>query len=212
MRGDRRALVAVVAVLSLGALLRLALTLGWQPALFGWPDAASYIDVAHGQLFGNELRPAGYSLFLRALHGVAPSLLLVVVVQHVLGLATAALLYLAVVRAGAPRPFGLIPAAVIALGGDGIFLEHAPISESLFIFLVAVALYAGVRALEGSQLRWPLMLGAVLAVAAGVRVVALPLLPLVGICLFAFAAGPVRRRAALVAVGGLGMLAVLGPY
>jgi hypothetical protein len=212
MRGQRVALWGLVAILALGALLRLALVLGWQPALFGWPDAASYIDVANGQLFGNELRPAGYSLFLRGLHGLAPSLLLVVVVQHLLGLATAVVLYLAVVRAGAPRLFGLIPAAVVALGGDGIFLEHAPISESLFIFLVAVALYAGVRALEGAQLRWALMLGVTLAVAAGVRVVALPLLPLVGICLFAAASAPVRRRAALVAVGAVGMLAVLAPY
>src|SRR3954454_16355200 len=209
---QRGARWGLMAILALGFLLRLALTLGWQPALFGWPDAASYIDVARGQVFGNELRPAGYSLFLRGLHGLAPSLLLVVVVQHLLGLVTALLLYLAVVRAGAPRLFGLIPAAVVALGGDGIFLEHAPISESLFIFLVAVALYAGVRALEGSQLRSPLMIGAVLAVAAGVRVGALPLLPLVGICLFAAARAPVRRRVALVAVGALGMLVVLGPY
>src|SRR3954453_108954 len=155
----RGALWGLVAILALGFLLRLALVLGWQPALFGWPDAASYIDVANGQLFGNELRPAGYPLFLRALHGVAPSLLLVVVVQHLLGLATALLLYLAVVGAGAPRLFGLIPAAGVALGGAGIFLEPAPISESLFIFLVAVALYAGVRALEGTQLCWALMLG-----------------------------------------------------
>src|SRR3954468_3323188 len=208
----RGGLYGLGAILALGALLRLALVLGWQPALFGWPDAASYIDVANGQLFGNELRPAGYPLFLRGLHAAAPSLTLVVVAQHLLGLASALALYLAVVRAGAPRVFGLIPAAVLALGGDGIFLEHAPISEPLFIFLVAVALYLGVRSLEGAQLRWPLMLGATLAVAAGVRVVALPLLPLVGIVLFSFAAAPVRRRTPLVPVGALGILAVLAPY
>src|ERR687886_542781 len=92
----QRAPQVLVAILLFGFVLRLALTLGWQPALFGWPDAASYIDVAHGQLFGNELRPAGYPLFLRGLHAVAPSLLLVVVVQHVLGLATAVVLYLTV--------------------------------------------------------------------------------------------------------------------
>src|SRR3954451_25244803 len=112
---QRGARWGLVAILALGFLLRLALTLGWQPALFGWPDAASYIDVAHGELFGNELHPAGSSLFLRPLHGVPPSLLRVVVVPHVLGLATAAALYLAVVRPGAPRRFGLIPAAVVAL-------------------------------------------------------------------------------------------------
>src|SRR3954452_9403654 len=98
MRGDRRALWALVAILALGALLRLALVLGWQPALFGWPDAASYIDVANGPLFGNELRPAVYPLFLRGLHALASSLTLVVVAQHLLGLASALVLYLAVVR------------------------------------------------------------------------------------------------------------------
>jgi hypothetical protein len=212
MRGERRALGALVAVLSLGALLRLALVLGWQPALFGWPDAASYIDVAHGQLFGNELRPAGYPLFLRGLHAVAPSVLLVVLVQHLLGLASALLLYLGVVRAGAPRLLGLLPAAVVALGGDGIFLEHAPISESLFIFLVALALYTGVRALQDRSLGWALALGATLALAASVRVVALPLLPLAAGCVLAARGSPVRRRVALGAAVGLGALVLLGPY
>src|SRR3954471_14924900 len=112
----RRAHAALVTVLVLGALLRLALVLGWQRALFGWPDAASYIDVSHGDLFGNELRPAGYPVFLKLLHGVAPSLLLLVVVQHLLGLAAALLLYLAVARAGAPRLLAVVPAAVVALG------------------------------------------------------------------------------------------------
>src|SRR4051794_19011143 len=208
----RGALLGLGAILALGALLRLALILGWQPALFGWPDAASYIDVARGQLFGNELRPAGYSLFLRGLHAVAPSLMLVVVVQHLLGLVSALILYLAVVRAGAPRAFGLIPAAVVALGGDGIFLEHSPISESLFIFLVAVALYAGVRALEGRSLAWPLALGAALALALSVRVVALPLLPLAAGCVLACTGPSLRRRLALAGAVGLGALVLLGPY
>src|SRR3954454_1984877 len=211
MRGDRRALVALVAVLSLGALLRLALVLGWQPALFGWPDAASYVDVAHSQLFVNELRPAGYPLFLRGLHAVAPSLLLLVLVQHLLGLGSALLFYLSVVRAGAPRLLGLLPAAVVALGGDGIFLEHSPISESLFIFLIAVALYAGVRALEGRSLAWPMALGAAIALASSVRVVALPLLPLAAGCVLA-CTGPSLRRLALAGAVGLGALVLLGPY
>jgi hypothetical protein len=212
MRGDRRALVALVAVLSLGALLRLALVLGWQPALFGWPDAASYVDVAHGQLFGNQLRPAGYPLFLRGLHAVAPSLLLLVLVQHLLGLASALLFYLSVVRAGAPRLLGVLPAAVVALGGDGIFLEHSPISESLFIFLVAIALYAGVRALEGRSLAWPFALGAAIALASSVRVVALPLLPLAAGCVLAGTGPSMRRRLALAGAVGLGALVLLGPY
>src|SRR3954447_13449457 len=179
----RRPPASLLAILGLGALLRLLLVLGWQPALMGWPDAASYIDVSQSNLFGNELRPAGYALLLRGLHDLVPSLLLVIVLQHLLGLAAAALLYASVVRAGAPRPFALVPAAVVALGGDGIFLEHSPISESVFIFLVCAAVYAGVRSLDGEQLRWPLVLGLALALAATVRVVAAPLLPLAALWL-----------------------------
>jgi hypothetical protein len=211
-REDRLAVYGLAAILGLGALLRLVFVLGWQPALFGWPDAASYIDVSQGQLFGNELRPAGYSLLLRLLHDVAPSLVLLVVLQHLLGLAAALLLYASVVRAGAPRAFGLVPAAVVALGGDGIFLEHSPISESVFIFLVAAVVYAGVRSLGGESLRWPLALGAIVALAATVRVVALPLLPLLGIWIMGATSAPLRRRAALFAAGALGALAILGPY
>src|SRR4051794_37554967 len=117
LRRQEGALRALAIILAIGALLRLLLVLGWQPALFGWPDAASYVDVSQGQLFANELRPAGYPIFLKLLHGVAPSLLLLVLVQHLLGLTAAALLYLAAVRAGAPGWFALLPAAVVALGG-----------------------------------------------------------------------------------------------
>jgi hypothetical protein len=209
---DRLALLALVLVLAIGALLRALIVLGWTPALMGWPDAASYIEVAHGELFGNELRPAGSPLFLRVVHGVAPSLVLVVVLQHLLGLAAALLLYAGVVRAGAPRSFAVAPAAIVALGGDGIFLEHSPISESLFIFLVSTAVYTGVRSIGGETLRWPFFLGATLALAATVRVVALPLLPFVGIWLFAAGSPHLRRRVALVAAGALGALAILAPY
>lgn len=153
----------LIAILVAGAVLRLLFVLAWQPAFMGWPDAASYIDVSQGDLFSNELRPAGYPLFLRLLQGLAPSLTLVVVAQHLLGLATAALLYLALARTGIPRAWGLLPAAVVALGGDGIFLEHAAVSESLFMFLVAAALYAGVRTLDGEGLAWPAAAGLLLA-------------------------------------------------
>ncbi len=211
-KGIEKEVVGLAVILALGALLRLLLLLGWQPALFGWPDAASYIGVSHGELFGNELRPAGYPLFLKLLYGLSPSLLLLVTMQHLLGLATAVLLYLAVARTGVPRLLGLVPAAIVALGGDGIFLEHAPISESLFIFLIAATLYSAVRSLEGDGLTWPALAGATLAVAAAVRVVALPLVPLVCVWLLAAGRRPLRSRLAVGAVGCVGVVAVLGTY
>ena len=220
-REERLAVIGLAALLVTGALLRLLFVLAWRPAFMGWPDAASYIEVSQGsggtlmgnaELFGNPLRPAGYPLFLRILHGLAPSLVFVVVVQHLLGLASAALLYLAVARTGAPRLLGLVPAAVVALGGDIMFVEHAPISEPLFLFLVAVALYAAVRSQEGESLRWPAICGLALALAATVRVLAVPLLVVVGLWLLAGTRLPLRRRLTVLAVGSAGALALLGTY
>src|SRR5207248_9490952 len=88
----------------------------------------------------------GYSMFLRLLHGIAPHLILVIVVQHALGLLAAVLLFLAVRRSGGPRGLGLAPAAIIALGGDQLFLEHAALRDSIFIFLTSAMLYYAVRA------------------------------------------------------------------
>jgi len=208
----RRVRFALVAILAAGVALRLLFMLAWRPAFMGWPDAASYIDVAHSDLFSNNLRPAGYPLFLRAVHLIAPSLTLVIVVQHLLGLGTAVLLYLAVGRTGVPRAIGLVPAAIIALGADNVFLEHAAISEALFMFLIAAALYAGVRTHEGDHLAWPAACGLLLVGAASVRVVALPLLPLFALWLIFSSRAPVRRRLALTASGALAAVALLGAY
>ena len=208
----RRALIGLGVVLAVGAALRLVLVLGWQPALMGWPDAASYIDVSQGELFANELRPAGYPVFLKLLYALAPSLTLVVVLQHALGLSAAALLFLAVGRTGAPPLLGLLPAAVVALGGDQVFLEHAPISEALFVFLVALGLYGGVRALGTASPAWAAAGGLALALAATVRVVALPALALYVLWLLLATGMPWRRRAAMAAAGGAAAFALLGAY
>jgi hypothetical protein len=178
----------------------------------GWPDAASYIEVSQGELFGNPLRPAGYPLFLRALHTLVPSLLFVIVLQHVLGLASAALLYLTVARTGAPRLLGLVPAAVVALGGDIMFVEHAPISEALFLFLVVCGLYAAVRSLDDDRLRWPAICGLSLALAASVRVLAVPLLVVVGLWALLAIRRPLRRRLVVLGVGAAAALGLLGTY
>src|SRR3954470_21900971 len=131
-----RTRAALLAVLGAGIGLRGLLMEAWSPAFMGWPDAKSYLDVAHGELFSNVLRPAGYPMFVRALDGLYPSIKLLVLVNHALGLATAALLYATVARLGAPRALGLVPAAVVALSGDVAFVEPSPLSEPLFAFLV----------------------------------------------------------------------------
>lgn len=208
----RIALLGLAGVLVAGAVLRLAFMVAWRPAFMGWPDAKSYIDVAHGDLFASSLRPAGYPLFLRLLDLAELDIAGVVLVNHALGLATAALLYLAVVRAGGPRPLGLVPAAIVALNGDTVFLEHSPLSEPLFIFLVALGLYAAARTCDRASPLWPLAAGVALGCSATVRVVGLALVPVVVLWLLVVSHGALRRRAAFAAVAALGALAVLGGY
>ncbi len=207
-------MLGLVAILVAGALLRLLLVLAWKPAFFGWPDAASYIGVSQsGDFFRNELRPAGYPIVLRGMNEISPTLLFVVIVHHLLGLASAAIMFFTVARTGISRWLALVPAAVMALAAPVFFMEHSANSEAVFILLMTVALYCGVRTAEGTSLWWPGLGGLALATAASVRVVALPILILgAAWLLFAVPGAPWRRRAAVTAVGVLGALVLLVPY
>jgi hypothetical protein len=211
-RERRIAVGGLVAVLFAGAVVRGLFMAAWSPAFMGWPDAKSYVDVAHGQLFGNPLRPAGYPLFLAVLDALWTNIHFIVVVNHVLGLATAAILYATVVRAGGPRWLGLVPAAIVALGGDQIFLEHSVLSETLFTFLTAVGVYAAVRCAERTSWAWPAVAGLALACSAAVRVVGLATIVVVCAWLLIGSSGALRRRLASTAVAALGALVILSAY
>ncbi len=136
----------LAAILLLGLALRTYFTLVWHPAITGYSDTGIYFEGGVQSVWTDPLRTVGYSMFLRVLHGISPHLLLVTLVQHLLGLITAALYFLMVRRCGGPRWLGLVPATVIALFGDQLFIEHAALSDALFIFLVAVTLYCTIRA------------------------------------------------------------------
>src|SRR5271156_4390535 len=143
-----RVLLALALLLGVGLLLRVWFLFVWSPGLTGFSDSGIYFQGAVVSLWSAPGRTAGYSMFLRVLHAITPHLLLVIIVQHALGLVAALLLFLAVRRCGGPRGLGLAPAAIIALGGDELFLEHAALSETLVIFLLGAMPYCAVRALD----------------------------------------------------------------
>jgi hypothetical protein len=209
---ERVAVLGLAGILVAGAALRITMMVAWQPAFMGWPDAKSYLDVAHGELFGNVLRPAGYPMFLRVLDGFGLGLTGIVAVNHALGLGAAVLLYLAVGAAGGPPLIGLLPAAVVALNGDGVFLEHSPLSEPLFTFLVALALYGAVRTLHRPGAGWPVVVGLALACATVVRVVGEPLLLAFAAWLALASYGPWRQRLRTTAIAAAAAVALLGAY
>ena len=127
------------------------------------------------------------------MHALRPHLSFVIFVQHMLGLISGLLLFGAVRRAGFPRGLGLVPAAVVILGGSELFVEHAPLTEALFIFLVDLSLYSIVRMWRGGW-GWALLAGLALGAATDIRSVGLLLLPALTLVALLTAPGAWRRR------------------
>jgi hypothetical protein len=207
-------LVALAVLLGAGLLLRVYFLLVWSPAITGYSDSGIYFDGAVGslsRLWSDPIRVVGYSMFLRLLHGIAPHLILVIIVQHILGLCTALLFFLAVRRCGGPRGLGLAPAAIVALGGDQLFLEHAALSDALFIFLVGAMLYCAVRASLGAA-SWAAVAGLCAGLGVWDREAGLAMIVVIALWL-AFSAGrPTRRTLMLGAVSLMVSLATVGAY
>jgi hypothetical protein len=207
-------LLALVVVLGVGLLLRVYFLLVWRPAITGYSDTGIYFDGAVGppsRLWTDPIRVVGYSMFLRLLHGISPHLILVVISQHALGCATALLLFHAVRRCGGPRGLGLAPAAVVALGGDQLFLEHAALSDALFIFLLAATLYCALRASERRPV-WAALAGIAAGLAVWDRETGLAIIAVIGIWLVFSAGRPTRRTLALGALSLALSITTVGAY
>jgi hypothetical protein len=123
--------------LAAGALLRLITILGYPGALWFWGDSFVYL--------GASLRPqpnlskaTGYSFFLRALLPFH-SLTLVVTLQHLMGLAVAVMIYVLLRRNGVPKLWSAVATLPQLLDGYIIEDEHMIMTETLFTFLLMVA-------------------------------------------------------------------------
>jgi len=124
--------------LVVGALLRLDAMLGYPGAL--WFAGDSYVYV------GAALRPqpdlskaTGYSFFLRLLLPFH-SFTLVTGVQHLMGLLVAVMIYVLLRRNGVSKTWSAIATLPQLLDGYIIEVEHLTMAETLFTFLLMVAL------------------------------------------------------------------------
>ncbi|WP_157518926.1 hypothetical protein [Herbidospora mongoliensis] len=185
-------------VFLLGASLRVLAVIGYQPALW-FPDTYTYVVTAIRPR-PDLVRPAGYSFFLRLLEPFH-SFGLVVIVQHLLGLATAVLIYGAIRR----KVLGVIAAAVVLLDAYQIQLEHLLVSDTLFLFLVVAAT---VLALRPPTWRKALGIGLLLGAATITRTVGLPLI-VVFLVLYGWRA---RRLVGVFAVGALVPVVAYGAW
>jgi hypothetical protein len=158
---DRSTFIVAAALLVLAVGARALALASYFPALLvqNTHDSAGYIAAARKGVFWTGDEPSGYPFFLRLAHGVSHALWLTIALQHVLGVLAGLLLLLALRRLEVPWGWALAPAVVLWLGADQLFLEQAPLSETLFTFFAAVAVYAAVRTVQGSR-RWATVLGA----------------------------------------------------
>lgn len=207
--------VAVLGIL--GVTLRVLTMVGYSPANVSHPDTASYVDAAAHSLFSDPFRPAGYALFLRALHAVSRDLSFTIVVQHVIGFATAVLAYVISRQLGARRWVALIPAAAVTLSGDQLYFEYSILSDGVFLALVLLAcsLALIVPRLGHSaarQLLLALVAAAVTALSTTVRTVGIALIPVLILWLLRYGGGGRRHRIALAAAAAIVSLAVLLGY
>ena len=213
-RLSRRVYVPLLVLVLAGVALR-ALTIGVYSTVvtdYFTGDAGRYLRVGFDGVFSDPWQPAGYPLFLDAIRAITDVLAVTITVQHLLGVVTALTLYATVRRAGGSRPVALVPAAVALLSGDQLFIEHAFLTEALWMPLLAGGLYAAVRGGAGGDLRWLAAAGALFGLSIIVRNVSLVLPFLLAAWLLWVTGGSARRRVTAAASALLPALAVVALY
>lgn len=125
------------AALAVGAFLRLLTVLGYPGALWFAGDSYVYLGAALRPQ-PNLSKATGYSLFLRALLPFH-SLTLVVVLQHLMGLAVAVMIYVLLRRNNVSKLWSTVATLPVLLDGYMIEDEHLIMAEALFTFLLMLA-------------------------------------------------------------------------
>ena len=123
--------------LAIGALLRLVAMIAYPGVLWFAGDSYVYLGAALRPL-PDHTKTVGYSFMLRALLPLH-SLTLVALLQHLMGLAMAVMIYALARRAGLPRWGATLATLPILLDAYEIQLEHMLMTETLFTFLVVSA-------------------------------------------------------------------------
>lgn len=194
LREHRPFLVA----LALAAGLRVVVQVAFSPALVH-SDAMAYLAFL-GTFDPNPQRPAGYDLLLlHPLSLLSDGVLLVSVVQHLLGLLTAVVLYTFLRHRRVGRWAATVAAVPVLFDSLQLILEQTVLSDTLFCLLVLLGV--AVLAWRGRPtLALALVGGLLFGVATSVRLVGEPLV-LAGVFFCLVAGGSwVRRVAAALAV------------
>lgn len=199
-----------VVALALGLLVRVGMQVAFPPA-FVFSDGPTYLGMAD-HLVPSPDRPVGYGVLIAALAHLSRSVALVAVTQHVLGLATATLMYAALRRWGVSSLVAALATLPVLLDAMELVLEHSPLSDVSFDLL----LVAGIATLGWRRRPGPAAValgGLLLGLATLVRIVGEPTVLAAAIFCAAVGVGlTLWRRAALVLVVCLSFMAPLVAY
>ncbi len=204
----RHWLFAVAAGCATG--LRVVVLLAYQPALI-FPDSQRYLQYAHSFLTGtwepDWLRTSGYSLLLMPAVK-AHNLAVVAGVQHLLGLATAALVYAVLVHFGARRALATLAAVPVLFDPLQLDIEQYVLTDISATFFLVAALVVLVWKRDAIGKTALVVAGLLLAAATIIR--ESDLFVLIPVVLYLVAVFRRRRRLAARAVALL-LLGFLPP-
>jgi hypothetical protein len=190
-------------VLAVAVLPRLVAMLGFRPAMLFRLDAYDYLwGAVH--LSPNVINPSGYSLFLWLLLPFH-SLVLVVVLQHLMGLGVATMAYAVLRHYRLPAWGATLAATPILFDPEQIMIEHLIMADMLAMTLM-VGAFTVLLFRDSPSLWRSVTAGVLMGAATIVRPTVLPLVILIPIYLLIRRMGWRRAGAALLA----GALPVLG--
>jgi Dolichyl-phosphate-mannose-protein mannosyltransferase len=165
----RHWLFAVVAGCAAG--LRVVVQLAYQPALI-FPDSERYLQYAHNFVTGSWspdwLRTSGYSLLLIPAV-LTHNLAAVAAAQHLLGLATAILVYAVLVHFGARRWLAVLAAVPVLFDPLQLDIEQYVLTDISATFLLVAALVVLVWKRDAIGKAAPVAAGLLLAGATLIR-------------------------------------------
>ncbi len=204
LAGRHRAICSLVVI---AACLRLITMIAYIPVIW-YNDAFEYVGVAL-RTTPYPVRPDGYSFVLKALEPFH-SFTLIVLLQHLLGLAMGLGIYATAGRLGLPAWGACLAAAPILFDAYQLELEHMPLSDTVFtsILLLAVAL-AAVR--RPADYKASIAIGLLAAAALLTRPAALPVVAVLGIYLLVERIGW-RKILASIAAFAIPVLMYAGWY
>jgi hypothetical protein len=167
------------AVVLAATAVRVIVMLGFRGPML-YPDSTTYVSDAV-RLAPGIIRPSGYPIMLRLLEPLH-SLAAVVSLQHIMGLGIGVAGYALLRRVGLPAWGATLAMVPVLLSAYAIQIEHFVLSDTLFAFLVMIAVVL--------MMWWPdppvwacALVGLLLAAAALVRSQGVPLLIVFVACL-----------------------------